>query len=514
MAQTTCSGKSFEDTWAFRLLLAGAFVMGFSMPAGRLCIALSLLLIIVGAIRGKLHFVMPASGWLWLGLVTLAGVVSAYGINPDRSLGKLDKLGWYLGIPVAATLVTTKERLRSVCLAIIGGMAVLSLLILARNILSATAIVRRFAGSANQRFFQFGQELAMQGSLIDGERLMIGFILALVLILGGTAVYRLRYRRHQAAVALLSVLALLSLSRNYIAASAIAKRFHGTPLAAKFPFPQELLLQKEEHPYGWVLFVLFGLLAIGCYLYHRHATRRRVPEEARPSEIGRRSYVLPLLPCALAGIAIAELLVLKRGSWFSTLAVVGLLLIRRISWKWLAAGGAILLAIALLVAPVRTRLADIPKEFDPDRGGRATMWLGIAPALVQNHPWGIGFRSLEPSEDSPYSMQAIADRYDIDVQIEKNRDHLHSNLVEMTTSLGWEGLLLYLVWMGVIFSDALRGGKETSPVFWAIFALFLNGFVEYNFADAEIIIMLGVLAGLAAAGRRMARQPAEAPAVI
>ena len=517
---TSVPQQSIEDTWAFRCLLAGAFLMGFSMPASRLCIALALVLIVIGAARGKIHFVMPKSAWLWLALVLLAGVVTACGINPHRGLDKLHKLGWYLGIPVAATLVTSRERMQSVISMLIAGTVALAAIVLIRNPLAAMAIVKRFASSPNQSLFTFGNELAMQGSLIDGERLMVGLVMLLVLFLTSGIVHRFHIKWHQIAVGVCSLLAFLALSVNYLSACAITERFHGTLISSRYPLGKELSRQNATFPSFWIWALLFAALAAGSYLFYRkkHAGYQKAPSNEKSevkketvisSSPNKKECLFSFFPCALVLLALAEIVVLKRGSWICTLAIVGLLLIRRISWKWLCSGAIVLLAIALFVAPVRARLAAIPDEFDPSRGGRAAMWTKFAPAVIADHPWGIGFRSLVPDEESPYSIQSLARHYKLDVEFEKNRDHLHSNLVEMTTSLGWEGLALYLVWMGVIFSDALRGGKETSPVFWAIAALFLNGFVEYNFADAEIIIIMGVLIGLAAAGRRLA-SPAQA----
>ena len=507
---TQADQTSFEETWAFRFLLAGAFVMGFSMPAGRLCIALSLLLAVTGAVRKKIRFVMPASAWLWLALFVLAGVVTACGINPHRGLGKLHKLGWYIGIPIAATLVTTRKRMKMVLCSLIGGLTVLSAMILFQNPLYAHAIVRRFQDSPNHVFFQMENELAMQGSIIDGERLMVGLTLALALLLAGGVASRFKVQWHHLAIGGFSFLAVFSLFYNRLAASAIVERFHGTPLKANFSMANELEFQNELFTAKWPLFILFALLAIASYAIGRFVRSKRIDSGRKGAQAGcppsgPRGLVISPLPCAIALIALAEIVVLKRGSWFCTIAIVVLLLVRRISWKWLATGALALLAVAFLVSPVRARFAAIPGEFDSARGGRAAMWTKFAPAILADHPWGIGFRSLVPDDASPFSLQSLSRKYNLNIEFEKNRDHLHSNLVEMTTSLGWEGLVLYLVWMGVIFADAIRGGKATSPVFWAILALFLNGFVEYNFANAGIIIIFGILAGLAAAGRRLAQ---------
>jgi len=120
------------------------------------------------------------------------------------------------------------------------------------------------------------------------------------------------------------------------------------------------------------------------------------------------------------------------------------------------------------------------------------MWTQVAPALFKEHPCGIGFRSLTNEK-----MREIAP------QVEQDRDHLHSNPIEMAVSFGWLGFLLYFAWMAMVFSDAIRGGREAIPIGAAILAVFLNGFVEYNFADSEMVLLLGFLCGLAAAAKRI-----------
>ena len=51
--------------------------------------------------------------------------------------------------------------------------------------------------------------------------------------------------------------------------------------------------------------------------------------------------------------------------------------------------------------------------------------------------------------------------------------------------------------------DAWQAGSRPRIVLWMLAAILLNGLVEYNFADAEIVIILGLLGGLAAAERRL-----------
>lgn len=425
---STETNNSRADGWDFRLLLASAFCMGFSLPLGRLFLVLALLAFLYGCVRGCRRFVMPLSGWLLLGLVAVGAVATANGINPAKGLHKLHKLVWYAGLPLAASLATTRERLRRLVLALLLGLAALCLFALAGDIHGAFAIVEHFSRTNVAHLFTFPSQLAMQASMVDGQRAMVAVVLALALLLVAPSL-----RRRPAA-------GFYSLSADG----------GGAPV-------------------------------------HLPA--------------------VPLVPLALALAIVAEVLQLKRGSWACTIAVSALILLtvrragdsanpprgRRAGRRWIAAAVAIAaIAGALALPPVRVRLAQIPDEFSAKKGGRLAMWTQVAPALFREHPMGIGFRSLTNEK-----MREIAP------QIEKDRDHLHSNPIEMAVSFGWIGFLLYLAWMAAVFADSFLGGREAAPVGFALLALFLNGFVEYNFADSEIVLVFGLLCGLAAAAKRI-----------
>ncbi|NLF22754.1 MAG: O-antigen ligase family protein [Lentisphaerae bacterium] len=409
-----------DKDWTFLALLAAAFCMGFTLPAGRLFMLAAAVGLVVDVGRRRRSLRMPASGWLWLALVALAYGVTACGVNPEKGLGKLNKLIWFMGIPVAASLVDSRERLWQVLRALLLGVFVLAVRVCIRNPIGAQAIVARFEKTRQAAAFTFGQELIHQGSLVDGQRLMIGLVGAVALVMGSLALARAGTRRF------------------------------------------EVVLRPDRSPAG---------------------------------DAGGWRFAFPPWPIMIGGLALAEIIVLKRGSWLSTLAVLGALLARRVSWKWLALGVLILLGVAVGVAPVRQRLMHIKTECRADSGGRLAMWTRVAPHLLRQYPQGIGFRAMTSER-----MRAI------DPRIEPDRDHLHSNLVEMAVSLGWAGLALYLVWMGFLFRDAWQADAAPSPLFWMLLALFLNGWVEYNFADGEIVLLYGLLGGLAAAGRRLRPQ--------
>jgi len=81
--------------------------------------------------------------------------------------------------------------------------------------------------------------------------------------------------------------------------------------------------------------------------------------------------------------------------------------------------------------------------------------------------------------------------------------------VEMVVSTGWIGFTLYLAWMGATLVEAgglvwrtrRSAGAESTlslVLLLGLCALLLNGLVEYNFGDAELVLVYGMLMGCAA----------------
>ena len=197
----------------------------------------------------------------------------------------------------------------------------------------------------------------------------------------------------------------------------------------------------------------------------------------------------------------AVLVNMKRGSWFCTVLVVGAFMVLKLKPRRIALIA--LLALATLLVPrVRGRLGDLRHELDSGKGGRLTMWTEIAPALIREHPWGVGYRSLTNE-----MMRDIAPHVELD------RDHLHSNGIQILVATGWLGLALYILWMASALRDAARfaarAGSETAAlagcawgVLLVLVGLLANGLVEYNFGDSELLMIYSLMLGGAAAGAR------------
>jgi hypothetical protein len=212
----------------------------------------------------------------------------------------------------------------------------------------------------------------------------------------------------------------------------------------------------------------------------------------------RRNLRLPLTPLVAAGaLTLAGFLLnFKRGSWLCACVAVGLYAVRRVGWKALVPL-ALVVALAASIPGVRARMSGLRGEFNADSGGRATMWLQVAPALLREHPvLGVGYGSL--SNDR---MRAVAPH------VEPGRDHLHSNVAELLATTGWVGFALFALLMGWALRDAVLRVRRTEQgepdaralafgVLTMLVALLLNGLVEFNVGDSEVALVYGALLGL------------------
>ncbi len=214
-------------------------------------------------------------------------------------------------------------------------------------------------------------------------------------------------------------------------------------------------------------------------------------------KLGRRCLVWVAV---LVLQALALLITFKRGSWICLVLVIGVLLAIKANWRYLAGLAAAVLLLALL-PPVRGRLADLRSEFNSDRGGRLTMWFEIAPVLSRQNPWfGVGWRAVTEE-----MMVAIAPH------VERNRNHLHSNIAEIIVETGWIGFAVYAAWMVKALWDSAsfymgvrRKSEEEAfaslAILAALCALLINGLIEFNFADGELVLVYSMLMGCAVAG--------------
>ncbi len=210
---------------------------------------------------------------------------------------------------------------------------------------------------------------------------------------------------------------------------------------------------------------------------------------------GRVLWGLALASCA-GGLVVH----FKRGAWIAFGGAAGLwaLLVR----KWvmilllLAAGGGL-----LMLPATRARLQMLQEETSVHLGGRYSLWRDAAPGMIRDHPLGTGFKATAHEDLLAYTPH-----------IQPGLDHLHNNLLQVAVDFGWAGLLVWMVWVLLVLATFARAwwehsagrdpaGRLAAGGLAAFAGLQLNGLVEYNFGDSEVMMAMALLTAMAAAIR-------------
>jgi hypothetical protein len=424
------------ELWAWRFFLASVFCLPFSISAAQACMGLAILLQMIRA--------RPAPGrWNWLPVLWGATALS---------------LHWTLKGPFMAA-------------------AIVLLALYLWRYRRAWRLTPAFLGFAlflaTALFATFYQTQLLR----DWSRLS-SFAWIIAIPLTATLADSAPRRRLtlQTLAAGCAALALYALIRNPLAARQGVRA--GEIWAPDFT---AALIHKGSITEGQ--FFLLGLLAtLAAIDFCRTASRAR-----------------RLWTAALILQVVAFLVNFKRGSWFCALPLIAAFFVllasrarRRVAWAVLA--GVTLLALA--TPAVRTRLGDLGRELNTRHGGRLSMWTEVAPALIREHPFGIGYGQLTNAKMRQYAPH-----------IERGRTHLHSNIPQILVSTGWIGLAAYLLWMGAVGVTAVRrawrarrGARRDLTLATTLLLMFLglmgNGLVEYNFGDTELMMTLCVILGL------------------
>ncbi len=207
------------------------------------------------------------------------------------------------------------------------------------------------------------------------------------------------------------------------------------------------------------------------------------------------SYIL--YPVLITLNAIGLLIHFKRGSWLAAIICLGLILIIKARWKSILL--IVLACLALMtIPPVQERVTRIPEEFAHEQGGRWALWTEVAPAIIAENPWGMGWQAVKHAD--------LAEHTDY---LQYRLDHLHNSLMQVTLELGLPGGVLWLYMMisimaflaGSYISYRRRHEVDTYldiklAALIVFLALFLNGFVEDNFNRSEVTLLYYVLVGI------------------
>jgi len=207
----------------------------------------------------------------------------------------------------------------------------------------------------------------------------------------------------------------------------------------------------------------------------------------RPERLGRWFWIC--LPLITTGLLLHQ----KRGVWLATAATVGLWTLWSRRWKTLAVLG-VAGCLALTLPFVQARLHRLQEVIQPTHGGRMILWTQVAPRILPEYPWGMGFNG-STYEDF---REVLPDDYHMEVGLR----HLHNNFLQIRLELGWHGVVWWTLWMAAVLWIAFRPGAPgeepllRGAVAFAVLGLLINGLVEYNFGDSEVQKMYLVLFGL------------------
>ena len=373
--------------WARRLLLAAVGAITFSIALGQFLLALACIPLAVWLACARPRPALPTLLTPALLFIAIALLTIAFNTTkPD--FGHITKLLWFVALPLSAWLLRDEHDLRYLLWAFALGCGVLAVKTLVIVPLGAWKVLR----DAPEYAQSFRHALTLQGSMHDGQMLMLGLVATLGLL---------------------------------------------------------LLRRAARQPVGFIA-VLFLLQVAGFILN------------------------------------------LKRGSWVVAILLLVIFVLLKLTWKH-ALLLALVIAGALCLPPVRDRLTALERDFDPAAGGRMTMWTGVAPALIKAHPFGIGYGQLTNER-----MKTIVP------EVERDRNHLHNNLLQVLVETGWPGLAAYLLWMMwtlVVAVQRLRQAQAESATIAALVLLLMligllaNGVVEYNFGTSRLMIVMGIIMG-------------------
>lgn len=157
---------------AFAALAGTMFGIAFSIALGQMAAGLCFALTAVGFAGRRIRFRWPGSAWWAVAFGAVAVLSIIRGLDPHHLWSKARDLLWFLLIPVTAMLVRSPERARHLILAFVAGCVVQSIETCVGNPIRAWRHPNPdFVGS-----------LINLGSMTDGQMLMLGLVITLVLL--------------------------------------------------------------------------------------------------------------------------------------------------------------------------------------------------------------------------------------------------------------------------------------------------------------------------------------------
>jgi O-antigen ligase len=186
-----------------------------------------------------------------------------------------------------------------------------------------------------------------------------------------------------------------------------------------------------------------------------------------------------------------------RGAWIGLMAGVALIL--GFFQKRFLLALPVVAAVIFLAAPeaVRERIRSIVDPQDVTARERLYMW-GSGLQLIRDHPWtGVGMEGVE----------RVYSTYKHPNAVREQRDHLHSNPIQVAAERGIIGLVCWL-WIWAAFYrhawEIFRGlgpdGRQARVLvigsLASITGFHVAGLFEYTFGDAEVMMLVYFLMAL------------------
>lgn len=428
-----------KEDFVWASLLAFVFFCGVSMPLARIFLLISAVGSLVRAIRQHswARISRPTIGWL--AYFVLALVVSIIAtcclndpqLNPSKGLGKIDKLIWYIGIPIVALSVNSKER-----------------------------------------FVQLLRWYVI-GCLIGAIIVIISYPLKSWIMCNIPKVSHMKNPAIRETIPLLSqwlfyVTEFLGVGDDIWAE--IRKYFAYRPSHMSEVFILQGTMQEAQR---------FMVAVPAAFYLFIDACKQKLPCKQRFKQL-----IILLL------IALALIFTCKRGPLLAVLVVMVPLVFyyfKRITVLVLG----LFIAVVFLVPASRARILELPEEFTIEKGGRYAMWTQIVPAVHEEHPYGIGFRSLTTEKMRQHcpNMENF------------QHSHVHSTPLQALVDFGWLGVAAYAFWYLFTIVSAVIYWKRGAGLYAVIplvmfTSLALFGLVEYNLADGEIVLLYSLGMGL------------------
>jgi O-antigen ligase len=202
-----------------------------------------------------------------------------------------------------------------------------------------------------------------------------------------------------------------------------------------------------------------------------------------------REWVWPAV--AVPALLVALAVTLSRNAWVG--AILGVVVLLGVRRPRLLVAVPVVLAVALLASPVRSRARSMFDPNNPTNRDRLSM-IRSGEAMIEDH-WfaGVGPNMVPVEYLAHYKRADAVDPVD---QPGSTRAHLHNVPVQLAAERGLPALAAWLWFVVVAIRDLYRRTRRgMAPALAAgalavMVAMLTAGLFEHNFGDSEFLILL------------------------